>query len=109
MTRYLFPPLSLEPMRTLCSLGALLLWAPATTAGAAGAQAQEFDFYARGPYRPAGPRPEVVTGDPAGAQQTMYPVMQRYLDTLLVTSSERVRIERWVESHEHPPIRASVI
>ena len=109
MTRYLFPPLSLEPMRTLCSLGALLVWAAATTAGAAGAAAQEFDFYARGPYRPAVPRPEVVTGYPAGAQQTMYAVMQRYLDTLLVTSSERVRIERWGETPEHRPIRALII
>src|SRR2546426_9832467 len=109
MTRYLFPPLSLEPMRTLCSLGALLLWAAATTAGAAGAAAQEFDFYARGPYRPAVPRPEAITGYPAGAQQTMYAVMQHYLDTVVATAPERVRVERWGETPEHRPIRALII
>src|SRR5437879_10017209 len=90
-------------MRTTISLGALLICAATTAPG------QEFDFYARGPYRPAVPRPEVVTGYPAGAQQTMYAVMQRYLDTLLVTSSERVRIERWGETPEHRPIRALII
>jgi len=34
--------------------------------------AQEpFDFYARGPYRPAVPRPEAITGYAAGDQHTM--------------------------------------
>src|SRR5256885_6291198 len=44
--------------------------------------AQEpFDFYSRGPYRPAVPRPEAITGYVAGDQQTMYAVLQHYLDT----------------------------
>src|SRR5206468_725131 len=35
--------------------------------------AQEpFDFYSRGPYRPAVPRPDAITGYPAGSQHTMY-------------------------------------
>jgi len=93
-------------MRTAISLGALLVWAATTATGAAG---QEFDFYARGPYQPAVPRPEAVTGYPAGAQQTMYAVMQRYLDTLLITAPERLRIERWGETPEHRPIRALII
>jgi hypothetical protein len=46
-------------MRTAITLGALLVWAAITPTGAAG---QEFDFYARGPYQPAIPRPEAVTG-----------------------------------------------
>jgi zinc carboxypeptidase len=72
-------------------------------------RAQEFDFYARGPYRPAVPRPEALTGYAAGAQHTMYAVMQRYLDTLLATAPERVRVERWGETAEHRPIRALII
>ena len=92
-------------MRTLSSFVALLVWAAASTTAAG----QEFDFYARVPYRPTVPRPEAVTGYPAGAQQTMYAVMQHYLDTLLVTAPERVRIERWGETPEHRPIRVLII
>src|SRR6266851_2951163 len=73
------------------------------------AAAQQFDFYTRGPYRPAVPRPEAITGYAAGEQQTMYAVMQRYLDTLLITAPERLRIERWGETPEHRPIRALII
>src|SRR5438105_11686016 len=72
--------------------------------------AQEpFDFYARGPYRPAVPRPEVITGYVAGDQQTMYAVMQHYLDTLVATASDRVRIETWGRTTEYRPIRALII
>lgn len=72
--------------------------------------AQEpFDFYSRGPYRPAVPRPEQITGYTAGAQQTMYAVMQHYLDTLVATASERVRIETWGRTTEYRPIRALII
>jgi hypothetical protein len=71
--------------------------------------AQTFDFYARGPYRPAVPRPEAVTGYAAGEHHTMYAVMQHYLDTLVATAGDRVRIERWGETTEHRPIRALVI
>ena len=71
--------------------------------------AQTFDFYARGPYRPAVPRPEAITGYAAGDQHTMYAVMQHYLDTLVATAGERVRIERWGETFEHRPIRALII
>src|SRR5258705_1796 len=71
--------------------------------------AQTFDFYARGPYRPAVPRPEAITGYAAGDQHTMYAVMQHYLDTLVGTAPERVRVERWGETFEHRPIRALII
>ena len=81
----------------------LLLVCPAVGA------AQTFDFYARGPYRPAVPRPEAITGYAAGDQHTMYAVMQHYLDTLAATAGERVRIERWGETFEHRPIRALII
>ena len=72
--------------------------------------AQEpFDFYSRGPYRPAVPRPEAITGYAAGDQHTMYAVMQHYLDTLVATTSDRVRIETWGRTTEYRPIRALII
>ncbi len=72
--------------------------------------AQEpFDFYSRGPYRPAVPRPEAITGYAAGEQQTMYAVMQHYLDTLAATATDRVRIETWGRTTEYRPIRALII
>src|SRR5260370_32157376 len=73
------------------------------------AAAQQFDLYTRGPYRPAVPRPEAITGDAAGEQQTMYAVMQNYLDTLMRSAPERVRVERWGEAFERRPIRALII
>jgi hypothetical protein len=71
--------------------------------------AQSFDFYSRGPYRPAVPRPEATTGYAAGEQQTMYAVMEKYLDTLLVTAPDRVRAETWGYTAEHRPYRVLVI
>jgi len=72
--------------------------------------AQEpFDFYSRGPYRPAVPRPEAITGYAAGDHHTMYAVMQHYLDTVVATASDRVRIETWGRTTEYRPIRALVI
>src|SRR6185295_19490256 len=81
----------------------LLLVCPA--AGAA----QSFDFYVRGPYRPAVPSPEAITAYAAGDQHTMYAVMQHYLDTLVATASDRVRIETWGRTTEYRPIRALII
>lgn len=69
----------------------------------------QFDFYSRGPYRPAVPRPEAITGYAAGDQQTMYAVMQHYLDTLVATAPDRVRIETWGRTSEYRPIRALII
>jgi zinc carboxypeptidase len=72
--------------------------------------AQEpFDFYSRGPYHPAVPRPEAITGYAAGEHHTMYAVMQHYLDTLVATASDRVRIETWGRTTEYRPIRALII
>ena len=71
--------------------------------------AQGFDFYARGPYRPAVPRPEAVLGYAAGEQHTMYALLQHYLDTLVASAPERVRVETWGRTAERRPIRALVI
>ncbi|HET8712699.1 MAG TPA: M14 family zinc carboxypeptidase, partial [Gemmatimonadales bacterium] len=77
-------------------------------AGPLAAQDQ-FDFYTRGPYRQGVPRPEAITGFAAGDQHTMYAVMQRYLDTLVATAGDRVRIETWGRTTEYRPIRALII
>lgn len=71
--------------------------------------AQAFDFYTRGPYRPNVPRPEQITGYAAGDQQTMYAVMQRYLDTLLASAPDRVRAETWGRTVEFRPYRVLII
>ncbi|MEO8295810.1 MAG: M14 family metallopeptidase [Gemmatimonadota bacterium] len=55
--------------------------------------AQEFDFYARGPYRAAVPRPESLLGYRVGAQHTMYHQQQQVLDRLIQAAPDRVRTE----------------
>ena len=55
--------------------------------------AQEFDFYARGPYKSAVPRPEALLGYRVGSQQTMYHQQQQVLDQLIAAAPERVRTE----------------
>ncbi|HXI21313.1 MAG TPA: hypothetical protein VNH46_09520, partial [Gemmatimonadales bacterium] len=56
-------------------------------------RAQEFDFYSRGPYRPAVPRPETVLGYPIGSRQTMYQQQQEVLDRMIAAAPDRVRTE----------------
>ncbi len=90
----------MRPLLTLLVLGSLM--SPL-------AAQEPFDFYSRGPYRPAVPRPEAITGYAAGEQQTMYAVMQHYLDTLVATATDRVRIETWGRTSEYRPIRALII
>ncbi len=55
--------------------------------------AQDFDFYARGPYRAQVPRPEALLGYAVGSQQTMYHQQQRVLDRLIEAAPDRVRTE----------------
>src|SRR6478736_1523208 len=86
----------------------LMLLVGASLASALHAQ-EPFDFYSRGPYRQAVPRPEAITGYAAGDHHTMYAVMQHYLDTLVVTASDRVRIETWGRTTEYRPLRALII
>ncbi|MGH7559448.1 MAG: M14 family zinc carboxypeptidase [Gemmatimonadales bacterium] len=67
---------------------ALLALAPATVS------AQEpFDWYARGPYRAAVPRPDSLLGHPLGSRHTMYHEQQRVLDRLIAAAPDRVRTE----------------
>src|SRR5882672_5830767 len=83
----------------LPALLALMLAAP-TLATAAPAR---FDFYDRGPYRPAVPRPSTVLGYEIGTFHTSYANMERVLAALEAASPDRVRREpfgRTVEARE---------
>ena len=57
------------------------------------AAAQDFDFYARGPYRPAVPRPEAILGYRVGSQHTMYHQQQAVLDAMIAAAPDRARTE----------------
>src|SRR6266513_3336050 len=99
--RYLAQPQIRNTMRpVLCLL--IVLVSPL-------AAQEPFDFYSRGHYRPAVPRPEAITGYAAGEQHTMYAVMQHFLDTLVATATDRVRIETWGRTTEYRPILALIM
>jgi hypothetical protein len=84
-------------LRSLLSLLTLLLAATPLLAQPA------FDWYDRGPYRSAVPRPEALLGFPLGSQHTMYHQQRAVLDQLIAAAPERVRTEvigRTVEGKE---------
>src|ERR1043165_3320148 len=55
--------------------------------------AQGYDWYQRGPYSAAVPRPDSLLGHPLGSRQTMYWEQQGVLDRLIAARPERVRTE----------------
>lgn len=55
--------------------------------------AQEFDFYGRGPYRAAVPRPESLLGYRTGSQHTMYHQQQMVLERMMQAAPDRARSE----------------
>jgi len=62
-----------------------------------------FDWYARGPYRPAVPRPDSLLGYRLGSQHTMFHQQRAVLDRMIAAAPERVRTEvigRTVEGKE---------
>ncbi len=71
--------------------------------------AQDFDFYARGPYRAAVPRPETVLGYRIGAQQTMYHQQQQVLDQMIAAAPDRVRTEVFGRTAEGKVMRLLII
>ncbi len=71
--------------------------------------AQEFDFYARGPYQAAVPRPESLLGYRIGSQQTMYHQQQAVLDRLIAAAPERVRTEVIGKTAEGKVMRILII
>jgi len=86
-------------MRLRCVLPALALLAVTAPALAQ----QPFDWYARGPYRLAVPRPDSLLGFPLGSRHTMFHQQRAVLDRLIAAAPERVRTEvigRTVEGKE---------
>lgn len=52
-----------------------------------------FDWYGRGPYRRAVPRPDSLLGHTLGTRHTMYHEQQRALDAMIAAAPDRVRTE----------------
>ena len=71
--------------------------------------AQEFDFYSRGPYRPAVPRPESLLGYRIGTQHTMYHQQQHALDRMMQSSPDRARSEIMGRTAEGKVMRLVII
>lgn len=71
--------------------------------------AQEFDFYARGPYRPEVPRPEALLGYRIGSHQAMYYQQQQVLDAMIAAAPDRVRTEVIGASVEGKVMRLLII
>lgn len=71
--------------------------------------AQGFDFYARGPYRPAVPRPDSLLGYALGSQHTMYHQQQQVLDRMIAAAPDRVRTEIMGRTAEGKVMRLLVI
>ncbi|MGH9944997.1 MAG: M14 family zinc carboxypeptidase, partial [Pyrinomonadaceae bacterium] len=51
-----------------------------------------FDFYTRGPYREAVPRPQAITRYDVGDFHTNYATMERVIDRIAQSASDRVRV-----------------
>jgi hypothetical protein len=68
-----------------------------------------FDFYARGPYRAAVPRPQAVTRFDVGAFHTNYATMERWLDRVAQAASDRVRVTDIGETNEHRMMHVVVV
>ena len=83
--------------RALAPLALCLALAPA-----ARAQREEprFDFYERGPYREAVPRPQAVTKFDVGDFHTNYATMERWLERLAAAAADRVRVYDIGETNE---------
>src|SRR5215213_3539992 len=60
-----------------------------------------FDFYARGPYREAVPRPQSVLRYDVGEFHTNYAMMERVLERIAQAAPDRVRIMDVGETNEH--------
>ncbi|HEX8163264.1 MAG TPA: M14 family zinc carboxypeptidase [Pyrinomonadaceae bacterium] len=69
----------------------------------------KFDFYARGPYREAVPRPQAVTRFDVGAFHTNYATMERWLDRVAQAAPDRVRVTDIGETNEHRMMHVVVV
>jgi hypothetical protein len=60
-----------------------------------------FDFYARGPYREAVPRPQSILRYDVGEFHTNYAMMERVVEKIGTAASDRVRVLDIGETNEH--------
>ncbi|HEV2801060.1 MAG TPA: M14 family zinc carboxypeptidase [Pyrinomonadaceae bacterium] len=78
-----------------------------------GAHAQRddsrFDFYARGPYREAVPRPQTTTRFDVGDFHTNYATMERVIERIAAAAPDRVRLLDIGETNEHRSMHLVVI
>jgi hypothetical protein len=68
-----------------------------------------FEWYGRGPYRPAVPRVDSLLGHSLGTRHTMYHEQQRVLDRLIAAAPERVRTEIIGSTAEGKVMRVLII
>ena len=88
----------------------LMLLTVLALADPAGVAAQErFEFYGRGPYRSAVPRPSDLLGYGAGARHTQYARQQAVLDALVAAAGDRVRTEEIGVTEEGRVMRVLLI
>ncbi len=71
--------------------------------------AQDFDFYAGGPYRVDVPRPSSILGYEPGEFHTDYGNMLRVIDAIAEAATDRVRAFEYGRSTEGRPLRVLVI
>ncbi|HXV85603.1 MAG TPA: M14 family zinc carboxypeptidase, partial [Gemmatimonadales bacterium] len=79
---------------------------PAPLLGQGGAP---FDFYGRGPYGPAVPRPSDVLGYGAGERHTQYHQQQAVMDRMIAAAADRVRTEVIGTTEEGRVMRVLII
>src|SRR3954470_17760512 len=84
---------SLRSLALLCTLLA--------TFGYAQRDDSRFDFYARGPYREAVPRPQSILRFDVGEFHTNYATMERVLEKIAQAAPDRVRVMDIGETNEH--------
>lgn len=69
----------------------------------------KFDFYARGPYNAAVPRPEAILGYGSGERQTVYHDQDLVVNAIARAAADRVQVIQYGKSAEGPPLRVLAI
>ncbi|HKQ53013.1 MAG TPA: M14 family zinc carboxypeptidase, partial [Pyrinomonadaceae bacterium] len=85
--------------RSLCALA--LLCTLFACAASAQRDDSRFDFYARGPYRTAVPRPQSILRYDVGEFHTNYAMMERVVERIAQAAPDRVRVMDIGETNEH--------
>lgn len=99
-------PASPDPDESMRLCTALLI---ALAMGAPLSAQETFDWYGRGPYRDAVPRPDSLLGHPLGTRHTMYHEQQRALDAMIAAAPDRVRTEVTGATWEGKILRVLII